>query len=137
MSFDLAVLAMDASADAVAARGMFERCSSGSHPEGELDERVVAFYERLRSHFPDHSPCAEDSPWMSTPLSVGIDHVIMHLSFSSRSDPALRAIEEFAAEFRLVVWDPQSQDAHLPPARAAGQDLPSMSVGFLGRLFGR
>ncbi|MDX2648783.1 hypothetical protein PV341_35495 [Streptomyces sp. PA03-1a] len=51
---------------------------------------------------------------MSTPLAVGIDHVVMNLSLSSRSDMALKAIEELAAEFRLVIWDPQSQDAHLP-----------------------
>ncbi|MFE8947733.1 transposase family protein [Streptomyces sp. NPDC007856] len=114
VSFDLAVLAMDASADAAAARAMFERCTSGSHAEGELDERVVAFYERLRSRFPDHRPFPEDSPWMSTPLAVGIDHVIMNLSFSSRSDAALKAVEELAAEYRLVIWDPRSQDAYLP-----------------------
>lgn len=93
---------------------MFERCTSGNHAEGDLDERVVGFYERLRSRFPDRPPCAVDSPWMSTPLAVGIDHVVMNLSLSSRSDMALKAIEELAAEFRLVIWDPQSQDAHLP-----------------------
>jgi hypothetical protein len=114
VSFDLAVLAMDASADAVAARAMFERCTSDSHAEGELDERVVAFYERLRSRFPDHPPHPEDSPWMSTPPAVGIDHVIMNLSLSSKSDASLKAVEELAAEYRLVIWDPQSQDAYLP-----------------------
>lgn len=51
---------------------------------------------------------------MSTPLGVGIDHVIMHLSFSSRSDAALKAIEELAAEYRLAIWDPQSREAYLP-----------------------
>ncbi|MFE6867758.1 hypothetical protein ACFVFS_14450 [Kitasatospora sp. NPDC057692] len=114
MSFDLAVLAMDASADAAAARAMFERCNSLHHDEGELDERVVGFYERLRSQFPDYPPRPADSPWMSTPLAVGIDHVIMNLSFSSKSDDALKVIEELAGEYRLVLWDPQSQDAYLP-----------------------
>ncbi|MER6448386.1 hypothetical protein [Streptomyces venezuelae] len=114
MSFDLAVLAMDESADPATARAMFERCAFGRHDEGELDERVAGFYERLRSRFPDRPPHAVDSPWMSTPLAVGIDHVIMNLSFSSRSDAALRAIEELAGEFRLVIWDPQSQEAFLP-----------------------
>lgn len=107
---------MDASADAPAAGAMFERCTSGDHDEGEVDERVVGFYERLRSRFPDHPPYAEESPWMSMPLAIGIDHVIINLSFSSRSDAALRAIEELAAEYRLVLWDPQTQDAHLPRA---------------------
>jgi hypothetical protein len=116
VGFDLAVLAMNESADAAAVRAMFERCVSGKHAEGELDERVVGFYERLRLQFPDHPPCASESPWMSTPLAVGIDHVIVSLSFSSRSDAALRAIGELAAEFRLAIWDPQSQDAYLPGA---------------------
>ncbi|MFD9006313.1 hypothetical protein ACFV0T_36110 [Streptomyces sp. NPDC059582] len=114
MSFDLAVLAMDDSADTAAVRAMFERCNSLNHDEGELDERIVGFYERLRSRFPDCPPYSEDSPWMSTPLAVGIDHVIMNLSFSSGSDAAVKAIEELAGECRLVLWDPQSQDACMP-----------------------
>jgi hypothetical protein len=120
MSFDLAVLAMDGTADAERARAMFERCTSGPHPEGEPDERVVAFYERLRSRFPDHPPLTPESPWASTPLALGIDHVVMCLRHSSGSDAALRAVTGLAAELRLVVWDPQAQEAVLPdPADAA------------------
>ena len=48
------------------------------------------------------------------PLSTGIDHVIMHLSFSARSDPALRAITELAEKHRLAIYDPQSSDAIMP-----------------------
>jgi hypothetical protein len=114
VSFDLAVLAMDESADVASVCAMFERCTSGSHREGERDERVVRFYEQLRSRFPDYPPHAGDSPWMLMPLAVGTDHVIMNLSFSPRSGAALKAIMELAAKYRLVVWDPQSQDAHLP-----------------------
>ncbi|GAA2625309.1 hypothetical protein GCM10010425_22070 [Streptomyces spororaveus] len=123
VSFDLAVLAMEASADAVAVRAMYDRCTSGSHAEGEVDERVMGFYESLRSRFPDHPPlagAAGASPWMSTPLSVGIDHVVMNLSFSAGSDDALRTIEELAAEYCLVIWDPQSQDAYFPPSVTTG-----------------
>lgn len=105
---------MDESADAAAARAMFERCTSGRHGEGELDERVVGFYERLRERFSDRPPHSAESPWTSTPLAIGIDHVVMNLSFSSRSDAALKAIEELASEFHLVIWDPQSQNAYLP-----------------------
>ena len=120
MGFDLAVLAMDAPADPAAACAMFERCTCGDHVEGDLDERIAGFYEQLRSRFPDHSASARDSPWMMMPLVIGIDHVIMTLSFSPRSDAALRAIMELAAEYRLVVWDPQSQDAYLPGAGPPG-----------------
>ena len=117
VSFDLAVLAMDELADAAAARAMFERCNTSvSHAEGEPDDRIAGFYEQLRSRFPDHGPSTRDSPWMMMPLATGIDHVIMHLSWSPRSDAAVTAIMELAAEYRLVIWDPQSQDAYLPGA---------------------
>lgn len=108
---------MDESADATAARAMFERCNSSNHDEGELDERIVGFYEQLRSRFPDYPPYPEDSPWMSMPLGVGVDHVIMHLSFSHRSDAALETIMELAAKYRLVVLDLQSDDVY-PPRQA-------------------
>ena len=114
MSFDLVVLAMDEHADAVAARAMVERCQSGNHVEGDLDGRVVGFYERLRASLPDNGPLAPDSPWMSTPLGTGIDHVFMNLSFSERSTPAIDLIEVLAREFGLVLFDLQSGDAHLP-----------------------
>jgi hypothetical protein len=45
---------------------------------------------------------------------VGIDHVIMHLSFSARSNPAIEAVTALAKEFGLVVFDPRSGDAYLP-----------------------
>jgi len=116
VSFDLAVLAMDELDDAAAARAMFERCNtSGNHAEGELDERIVGFYEQLRARFPDYPPYPEDSPWMMMPLATGIDHVIMHLSWG-RSGAAVTAIMELAAEYRLVVLDLQSDEACLPGA---------------------
>jgi hypothetical protein len=117
MSFDVAVLAMDESADAAAARAMFERCNtSGNHAEGELDDRIAGFYDQLRVRFPDYPPYPEDSPWMMMPLATGIDHVIMNLSFSPRGDTALMAIMELAAEYRLVVLDLQSDSTYLPEA---------------------
>lgn len=114
MSFDLTVLAMDESADAEAAKAMFQRCNTFNHPDGELDERIVAFYEELRSRFPDYPPYDDSTPWMSMPLRTGIDHVIMHLSFSARSTPAIEAIIDLAKKHRLAVFDPQSNDAYLP-----------------------
>jgi hypothetical protein len=47
-------------------------------------------------------------------FSTGIDHVIMHLSFSERSTPAIEAIMELAETHNLVLFDPQSNDAHFP-----------------------
>ena len=120
MSYDLAVLAMDGSADAAAAQAMFARCSALSHPEGELDERIAGFYEELRTRFPDSPPYGETAPWTDMPLSAGIDHVIMHLSFGARSDLALRAITELGEDYMLVIFDPQSGDAILPGPQPGG-----------------
>jgi hypothetical protein len=102
---------MDSSADRNKARAMASRCwRSACHTEGELDERITAFYESLCALFP---PGHADSPWMA-PHDAGIDHVIMYLSYSERSTPAIEAIEELAAKHGLVLWDPQSSDAYLP-----------------------
>lgn len=115
MSYDLAVLAMDDGADAAAARAMVNRCHTRPHVEGDVDERVAAFYARLVARFPDKGPIDDDtSPWMSTPLDIGIDHVFMSLSFASCSDPAIDTIEQLAAECRLVLWDPQGDQIHPP-----------------------
>ena len=96
---------------------MAGRCwNSRRHAEGELDDRIAAFYSELRSIFPDDATAGEDSPWMVMPLDVGIDHVIMHLSFSQRGTPAIETIEELAARHKLVLYDPQADDIYLPRA---------------------
>ncbi|MFI0421348.1 hypothetical protein [Spongiactinospora sp. 9N601] len=115
MSYDLAVLGMRGPVDVEAARQMLDRCrSGGDHAEGDLDERIVAFYEELRAHFPDHPPDATNGPWMSTPLDIGIDHVIMCMSYSERSAPAIEKIMELAALHDLVVYDPQFVEVLVP-----------------------
>ena len=88
LSFDLGVLAIDGWSDVTEVTAMVDRCQSSVHVEGELDERIVGFYERLRARFPDYPPYSDsdDCPWMSMPLDVGIDHVFMCLSFSEHSE---------------------------------------------------
>jgi hypothetical protein len=115
VSFDLAVLAMDEHATAEAARQMFRRCNrSSSHHDGELDRRIEVFYEQLRSRFPDHPPYQDRSPWASTPLATGIDHVIIYLRHGPVSEPALQTIMDLAERHSLIIYDPQSDTAHLP-----------------------
>ena len=58
VSFDLDVLAVDRDADDDHVRAMILRCRSNAHPEGELDDRIVRFYEALRARYPDHPPLA-------------------------------------------------------------------------------
>jgi hypothetical protein len=58
VSFDLMVVAAVPGADEAAARAVVERCFRGAsvHVEGELDERIVGFYEDLRAVYPDFPP---------------------------------------------------------------------------------
>ena len=93
---------------------MEQRCRSRNHPDGELDERIVSFYDNLRTRYPDMPPYDRDSPWMSMPLGVGIDHVSMCLSFGQRSDPALQLIDELAQRHQLTIYDPQGDDITRP-----------------------
>ncbi|PTA43142.1 hypothetical protein C8054_26975 [Micromonospora sp. RP3T] len=107
-------MAIDAAASGDAVRAMVKRCSSGEHPEGELDERIVGFYESLRARYPDLPPYRDDSPWMSMPLDVGIDHVSMNMSFGQRSTPAIELILNLAARYGLTIYDPQSDEVTRP-----------------------
>ncbi|MEV4721300.1 hypothetical protein AB0J94_29260 [Micromonospora noduli] len=110
MSFDLDVLAIDPAASDDAVRAMATRCRSGQHPEGELDERIVGFYESLRARYPDFPPYRDDSPWMSMPLDVGTDHVSMNMSFGRRSTPAIELVVDLAARYGLTIYDPQGDE---------------------------
>jgi hypothetical protein len=114
VSFDLDVLAIDLEASDAAVRAMVRRCSSGKHPEGELDERIVAFYESLRARYPDFPPYDDDSPWMLMPLDVGIDHVRMNMSFGPRSDPVIDLILDLASRYGLTIYDPQFDEVARP-----------------------
>jgi hypothetical protein len=73
VSFDLDVLAIDTAASDDAVRAMAKRCWSGQHPEGELDERIVGFYESLRGRYPDFRRTAMTRPGLrcrSTSVSI-------------------------------------------------------------------
>ena len=109
MSFDLTILATapDSSDDEIRAQAV--RCATGrDHPEGDLDARVVAFYEALRELHPDSGPASrsEESPWASSPLNPGIDHVITNLRHGRAGD-VTDTIVELASLHGLVVFDPQ------------------------------
>jgi hypothetical protein len=108
---------MEGSATSDDALLRFRQCASADpHPEGDLDPRIVAFYQRLTSRFPDHPPPydVDTSPWMVMPLSTGIDHVIMYISYGSRGTDVVRAVMELAKHHGLVLVDPQSDGVYLP-----------------------
>ena len=107
VSFDLDALAIDPTASDEEVHAMAKRCGSGQHPEGELDRRIVSFYERLRAAYPDCPPDG-DSPWMLTPLDVGIDHVRMSISFGKHGTSAIELILNLADQHGLTIYDRQS-----------------------------
>src|SRR5690349_6003534 len=125
VSFGLGVLAIDGWTQVAEVAAMVDRCDARVHVEGELDQRIVGFYERLRAQFPDQPPYLppDENPWMSMPLDVGIDHVFMLLSFSERSTPALEMIQELAADYGLTIWDPQDGSAYRPVHGPSREDV--------------
>jgi hypothetical protein len=109
MSFDLAILATTPSTSDDEIRAQALRCAAGrDHPEGELDARIVAFYEVLRRVHPDSGPASrsEATPWASSPLDTGVDHVTINLRHGRAGD-VIDTIVELAALHGLVVFDPQ------------------------------
>jgi hypothetical protein len=119
MSFDLIVVAVAPDATDAQVRAMVQRCRSHHHPDGELDERIVGFYEELRTAYPDFPPYPLDCPWMSMPLAIGIDHVAMTISHSERGSAALDLIDGLARRYELTVYDPQAGEVVRP------DDLPT------------
>jgi hypothetical protein len=114
VSFDLDVLAIDRDADDDHVRAMILRCRGSAHPEGELDERIVCFYEALRVRYPDHPPFGEVMPWAVTPLDVGIDHLSMHLRHGPTGDAVVQLVVDLAAGNGLTIYDPQGDTVTRP-----------------------
>ncbi len=115
MSMGLAVIAAPLGAGEAAVRALLDACRSpGPHTDGELDPRIVAFYEQLRAAYPDHPPYPTDSPWSSMPLDTGIDHIFLTIRWSA-DDQVLDLIQQLAASHGLVLHDPQDDTVYLPP----------------------
>jgi hypothetical protein len=89
---------------------MVAQCDSLQHPEGELDERIVAFYEELTNRYPDFPPFDPSSPWANPPLDSAIDHVWLSFGGGVKAHEAFQAVYELAVKNNLVVYDPQAAD---------------------------
>lgn len=110
VSFDLLVLAVEPAASLDVVREMVDDCTGLAHRDGELDQRIVSFYQELCARFPDHPPYDPESPWMSAPLAVGIDHVSMNISYSPRGSAAVDVVLGLAERHGLVIYDPQGDE---------------------------
>jgi hypothetical protein len=109
------VVAAEPGADEASARAVLKRCFCGKdlHVEGELDQRIVGFYEDLRAFYPDHPPYDGGLPWSSMPLDTGIDHVFMKIRWSA-DNAVLDLIQRLATQHGLVLYDCQDATVYLP-----------------------
>ncbi|MFF4811278.1 hypothetical protein ACFY03_24030 [Micromonospora chersina] len=89
---------------------MVDHCTGLAHRDGELDLRIVAFYEDLQMRFPDHPPYETESPWMSAPFALGVDHTSMSISHSPRGNEVVDAVCHLAERHGLVIYDPQGDE---------------------------
>lgn len=120
MSFDLTILAAAPNTSDGEICVQAHRCAAWlDHPEGGLDTRIVAFYEALREVYPDSGPASrrQETPWASSPLGTGIDHVTVNLRHGHTGDGAIATILELAALHDLVVFDPQDETVTRPTER--------------------
>jgi hypothetical protein len=91
---------------------------------GAPDPRIAGFYETLRARFHDDPALDhDDNPWLSMPLGVGIDHVVMYIGSGDRGAPAVALIQELAIEYGLTLWDPQDGSAYPPTRRPSREDV--------------
>jgi hypothetical protein len=112
---DLAVVAAAPNCDETAARALLDACyRTNVHVQGDLDHRIVAFYEAIRAVHPDSPPYDDATPWSSMPLGIGIDHVFMNIRWST-DHTVVALIQRLAAEHGLVLYDPQDDTVYLPP----------------------
>jgi hypothetical protein len=77
-----------------------------SPPGGDLDERIVRFYETLRTHNPDQPPLGDDSPWAPAPVDVGVDHVSMSLRHGPTGAAVVDLFPDLATRHGLTIYNP-------------------------------
>ncbi|MEV4797141.1 hypothetical protein [Asanoa sp. NPDC049475] len=111
MSFDLVVLAAGTAATLDDVRAMADRSVGRPRVEGDPDPRIAEFYDDLRAGFSDDPAYDGDSPWVTTPLVVGVDHVAMSIVHSPVGDDAVDLVLQLAEKHGLVVYDPQGDEA--------------------------
>lgn len=123
VSFDLVVLAAGTAATLDDVRAMADRSVGRPRVEGDPDPRIASFYDDLRAGFTDDPASDGDSPWVITPLVVGVDHVAMSIAHTPVGDDAVELVLRLAEKHGLVVYDPQGDEAaglHGDYADAAG-----------------
>jgi hypothetical protein len=76
-------------------------------------------YETLRTHYPDHPPLGDDSPWALAPVDVGIDHVSMSLRHGPTGATVVDPVLDLATRHGLTIYDPQSDTVTRPPGDAS------------------
>jgi hypothetical protein len=114
MLVDLMALALSPDAGRAEANETANRCLTRPHIDGDLDDRIVAFYEALRAEFPDQTPLAPDSPWITAPLDTGIDHVRLLMAWEDRGEHAIDRIFALAARHDITLYDRLAANIRIP-----------------------
>lgn len=128
MSYDLAVIVVDAGADDAAVRDRIEQVmddvEEGVDP-GTPDPRIAGFYQELRALYPDDvdelldddalDEALREIPWAVFPLEEEPppDHVYLCMSFSW-AEEVYGVVSGLADKHGLVFYDPQEDEFRRP-----------------------
>jgi len=122
MSFDLGLWYSPRALGDDQADRVYQALAEGSEVPADApiapSPAVAAFLADLGARYPDLDTLADDevddSPWASG-FESSDRHVLLNIRWHS-SDEVLTAITELAAAHGLVLYDPQGETVHLPPA---------------------
>ena len=122
MSFDLYVWPIDRQVTQEEAASELERLSDYDRPREATDPRLRAFVAELRARFPEGFPDKSeiDADWQPPEgtvvfeLNESREHAFLGIPWSFVS-PVGAAAQEIAFRHDLMLFDPQSEMAILPP----------------------
>jgi hypothetical protein len=102
---------------------------TGDESAFEPSADVTRFLDEIRAHYPDDpdSGADESSPWACWPIPDSDRLVDLSLRWSA-NDAVLKLIEDLARDFKLVLYDPQGPDMHLPDDPVDSGPIPPLTA---------
>jgi hypothetical protein len=117
VSFDLAVMHVDAPVDASQASVIYRELGEGKDTPPEPGTSIDSFYQELAARHPDLERLPDDeidgSPWSVSPEVSG-GAVLMCVKWS-HADGMAAHVKSLAAAHGLACYDPQEGVVYLPP----------------------
>jgi hypothetical protein len=97
---------------------------TGDESAFEPSKDIARFLDEIRAHYPDDVESADElTPWSSWPIPDSDRIVDLSIRWSA-NDSVLEVIEDLARDFRLVRYDPQGPDVHLPDDPIDNEPVP-------------